>query len=167
MANFKGGFAFNNGPAKAEVEQAPDGTLISCVNPVTGESLNAGNYSEIITGTAADIFHTNNYDTTVLASGLLDGSISALATVDCTALGKGTYTIPLTSREILSSPVIMGMYTELEAVDPFAVEAYWYWTEDTSARGMWSYDQNGIVPLTDYMSLLPASITIYHHPMPE
>lgn len=42
MANFKGGFAFNNEAAKVEVEQAPDGTLISCVNPVTGESLNAG-----------------------------------------------------------------------------------------------------------------------------
>lgn len=42
MANFKGGFAFNNEAAKVEVEQAPDGTLISCVNPVTGEELAAG-----------------------------------------------------------------------------------------------------------------------------
>lgn len=42
MANFKGGFAFNNEAAKVEVEQAPDGTLISCVNPVTGESLGGG-----------------------------------------------------------------------------------------------------------------------------
>lgn len=39
MANFKGGFTFNNEAAKVEVEQAPDGTLMSCVNPVTGESL--------------------------------------------------------------------------------------------------------------------------------
>jgi len=42
MDNFKGGFAFNNEAAKVEVEQAPDGTLISCVNPVTGESLGGG-----------------------------------------------------------------------------------------------------------------------------
>lgn len=42
MANFKGGFAFNNEAAKVEVEQAPDGTLISCVNPVTGEELGGG-----------------------------------------------------------------------------------------------------------------------------
>ena len=42
MANFKGGFAFNNEAAKVEVEQAPDGTLISCVNPVTGGSLGGG-----------------------------------------------------------------------------------------------------------------------------
>lgn len=42
MASFKGGFAFNNEAAKVEVEQAPDGTLISCVNPVTGESLGGG-----------------------------------------------------------------------------------------------------------------------------
>lgn len=32
MANFKGGFAFNNEAAKVEVEQAPDGTLIIKVN---------------------------------------------------------------------------------------------------------------------------------------
>lgn len=44
MANFKGGFAFNNEAAKAEVEQAPDGTLISCVNPVTGEGIGGNTY---------------------------------------------------------------------------------------------------------------------------
>lgn len=42
MANFKGGFAFNNEAAKVEVEQAPDGTLVSCINPVTGEELGGG-----------------------------------------------------------------------------------------------------------------------------
>jgi hypothetical protein len=51
MANFKGGFAFNNEAAKAEVEQAPDGTLISCVNPVTGESLGGGGSSDFSTAT--------------------------------------------------------------------------------------------------------------------
>ena len=47
MANFKGGFAFNNEAAKVEVEQAPDGTLISCVNPVTGEELGGGGVGEV------------------------------------------------------------------------------------------------------------------------
>lgn len=48
MANFRGGFAFNNEAAKVEVEQAPDGTLISCVNPVTEESLGGGGGSVTI-----------------------------------------------------------------------------------------------------------------------
>lgn len=42
MANFKGGFTFNNEAAKVEVEQQPDGTLVSCMNPVTGEELSGG-----------------------------------------------------------------------------------------------------------------------------
>lgn len=53
MANFKGGFAFNNEAAKVEVEQAPDGTLISCVNPVTGESLGGGGDLGLIVEPAA------------------------------------------------------------------------------------------------------------------
>lgn len=57
MANFKGGFAFNNEAAKVEVEQAPDGTLISCVNPVTGESLGGGGGAEIFT----PIFRITNH----------------------------------------------------------------------------------------------------------
>lgn len=51
MVNFKGGFAFNNEAAKVEVEQAPDGTLISCVNPVTGEELGGGGGFEPFSGT--------------------------------------------------------------------------------------------------------------------
>lgn len=59
MANFKGGFAFNNEAAKVEVEQAPDGTLISCVNPVTGESLGGGDSSLFVEPVAGSSFIGN------------------------------------------------------------------------------------------------------------
>ena len=47
MTNFKGGFAFNNEAAKVEVEQSPNGALISCINPVTGESMGGGNPNSV------------------------------------------------------------------------------------------------------------------------
>lgn len=88
MANFRGGFAFNNEAAKVEVEQAPDGTLISCVNPVTGESI--GGTTEVITGTAAAPFPDmtqDEYDQ--LISDMADGHAAAVMIIDATATGLG------------------------------------------------------------------------------
>ena len=89
MANFKGGFAFNNEAAKVEVEQAPDGTLISCVNPVTGEELGGG-ATDVITGTVAAPFPDmtqDEYDQ--LISDMADGHAAAVMIIDATATGLG------------------------------------------------------------------------------
>lgn len=51
MADFKGGFRFNNGSAAAEVEQNADGSLVSCRNPITGESIGgSGDFTLIPAG---------------------------------------------------------------------------------------------------------------------
>ena len=78
MANFKGGFAFNNEAAKVEVEQAPDGTLISCVNPVTGESLGGGGgFSQY--GSALTI--TNGYNANLSISYIVVGESGEINTI--------------------------------------------------------------------------------------
>lgn len=78
MANFKGGFAFNNEAAKVEVEQAPDGTLISCVNPVTGEELGGGGDASVANVTFknvnASLSPTVTLATTFYSSTLGDAS---------------------------------------------------------------------------------------------
>lgn len=88
MANFKGGFAFNNEAAKVEVEQAPDGTLISCVNPVTGESI--GGTTEVITGTAEVPFPDMTLDEyNQLITDMASGHAAAVMIIDATATGLG------------------------------------------------------------------------------
>lgn len=90
MANFKGGFAFNNEAAKAEVEQAPDGTLISCINPVTGESLSGGGTTEVITGTADVPFpDMTSAEYNQLIRDMYAGNAAATMIIDATALGLG------------------------------------------------------------------------------
>ena len=92
MANFKGGFAFNNEAAKVEVEQAPDGTLISCVNPVTGESLGGGGGGEIFTPVFRITNHTGATKTVSFytyytsADGIVMGSRSQSITNNNSAL---------------------------------------------------------------------------------
>lgn len=168
MADFIGGFNFNNDAAVVEVGVDKDGTLEFCRNPVTGEEMGgADNYVETITGTAADVFNTNDYYTDALAEGLLDGSISAIVTSDFSVLGKGTYKCPLYTRQNLDTKVVIAQYTELEADDPLAVQTWWYKVEGGSGMMMASYDQNGLVNLNTVAQMVPVSINIYHHPMPE
>ena len=96
MANFKGGFAFNNEAAKVEVEQAPDGTLISCVNPVTGESLGGGGGGGSVTisltnpvgassFTACEIEAVDEYGTPSEVIGNITSATGSI-TLDCPAM---------------------------------------------------------------------------------
>ena len=162
MANFRGGFAFNNEAAKVEVEQAPDGTLISCVNPVTGEGLNAGNSKEVITGTAAAPF--GDYTVAELAAGLIAGDISIFANIDASALGisapiKGPVyaltsgnTITMDGASFSSSPELLMAYAALWDVN--------------NAPSLRMYNNGTVTDASAYMSAITSTVTIYHHPMP-
>lgn len=162
MANFKGGFAFNNEAAKVEVEQAPDGTLISCVNPVTGESLSAGNSYEVITGTADAPF--GDYTVIELAEALAAGNISIMASIDASALG-------------IQNPIIGPIYQTLGAdglimdgasftSGPTLAMAYsTHWYADGRPQ-LFMYNSGTNTDATAYMSAITSRVTIAHHPMP-
>lgn len=161
MANFKGGFAFNNEAAKVEVEQAPDGTLISCVNPVTGQSMSSGNYSEVINGTADAPF--GDYTVMDLAEELVGGNISIFARIDASALGiqdpiigpiyssLGTDMLIMDGASFISGPTLSRAY-----------DAQWY--SDGSSK-LFMYNSGITTDATAYMSAITSTVTILHHPM--
>ncbi len=163
MANFKGGFAFNNGAAKVEVEQAPDGTLISCVNPVTGESMSAGNYSETYTGTAAEIEYGS---ATRLDNLIRTRAASIYFTFDLTAMGLGSITVMVShvinnalyadNLRVVSSD-INGFYCEME--QDLGVKV--------SADSLILFNEGVATDGTAYAASVPATMTINYHPMPE
>ena len=159
MANFKGGFAFNNEAAKVEVEQAPDGTLISCVNPVTGESLGGGNYSEVIEGTLAAPF--GDYTISDLAASFQTGDISGVISVDGSSLG-------------ILDPIRIVLYS---TIDPLAIvaESAGISQSAVSKAVQVNWRSDGVNQYRGYMSntvidlpgTLPTEVKLYHHPMPE
>lgn len=173
MANFKGGFAFNNEAAKVEVEQAPDGTLVSCVNPVTGESLGgADNYSQVIEGTLAAPF--GNYQPVSIGRAIYNGGVSGLIAVDASSLG-------------ITAPIIIPLW--IGASDPSDIEGSingvtassvsMQYSGDTpvgtvsSAQLIWRTAVDYILAAYmggQYVNLpdtLPTTVTLYWHPMPE
>ena len=175
MANFKGGFAFNNEAAKVEVEQAPDGTLISCVNPVTGEDLNARNYVETFTGTAnaltplSAIPELSDPDdfAALLASGDVDIEISfdmsalggtiLIGTVATTKLSDGTILTPKVQNIVINgtntadgSLVSHINFSRISGL--IVMDSYLY------QSGSW-------VDMTTHLSAIPTVTKIYHHPM--
>lgn len=163
MDNFKGGFAFNNEAAKVEVEQAPDGTLISCVNPVTGESLAGGNYSETYEGTAADI-ECEIADS--LPQLVYTGAASIYFTFDLTAMGMGSITVMANQRlghvmiadnlRVVSSNV-NGFYCEMEQNQG----------SNVVANALILFSGGTATDGTAYAASVPATMTINYHPMPE
>lgn len=170
MANFKGGFAFNNGPAKVEVEQAPDGTLISCVNPVTGESLAGANYSEAFEGTAANL-GINGIDPSDLESELRDGNCSMRIYFDTTAIGWTSFYCDIFADE--TSSALHGFSHPSVSVAGSVTARYC----NPAARNVggsveWFCDMFNIASgvVTDgssYGSLIPTRTIISYHPMPE
>lgn len=172
MASFKGGFAFNNEAAKVEVEQAPDGTLISCVNPVTGESLGGGggrNYKQVITGTLGNPF--GDYTPVSIGRAIYNGGLSGIIDIDASALG-------------VTNPIIMPL--SFAANDPTDIEGSIYGVMASSAEFQSRQGQPiGILnaaqllwltsnEFSGYMdgqyfnlpSTLPTTVTLYWHPMP-
>jgi hypothetical protein len=168
MANFRGGFAFNNEAAKVEVEQAPDGTLISCVNPVTGESLGGDNRTETINATMANPFagYEHEFDLFGLnAKANFSGYIQA----DLTPLGGGVITMPFSVRQVGYS--IEALYgSPNQGNNPFMIDFVWVvsnlpdthveiYTADVLNEGQY-------VDAEPYASNITTITTIYYHPMP-
>ena len=168
MANFKGGFAFNNGPAKAEVEQAPDGTLISCVNPVTGEGLNAGNSKEVITGTTADPLP--GVKIRELADALEAGNASAIMNIDGTALGvTDRILLSVSTTQIFTGDTLLDLGVTVQAATILsnntlimAVDTRWFGAYPANNKQK-AYIGGTVADLP----ALPTVTNIYHHPMPE
>lgn len=159
MANFKGGFAFNNEAAKVEVEQAPDGTLISCVNPVTGESLNAGNSEEVIEGTLEAPF--GDHLIADLVAGFQSHELSGEIFVDGSSLGfPDPIRLPLS---YFGNGV--GIAAETASISASAVTAAVQanWTT-IGATYYKAYMNNTVVSLPGTLS---TEVKLYHHPMPE
>lgn len=164
MANFKGGFAFNNEAAKVEVEQAPDGTLVSCVNPVTGESLGGGeNYSKTYEGTAAEIIYEDAEDLVELFNA---GDVSISFTFDASAIG---FSLPITLN--VNQAIAPSLYANnivnnsgLNGISYLAVfNAGHYVRVDEFIM----VTNGEVTDGTSYASSIPAVMTVNFHPMPE
>lgn len=163
MANFKGGFAFNNEAAKVEVEQSPNGALISCINPVTGESMGGGNPNsvQVIEGTLANPFGDIAMDE--LQAAVISGNATAILEFNASALGFGTQK---TALYYYGDEELTASYAGLTPA--FSVAYYLRWN---SASGDLEYayvEEDGTV--TDVKTAaasLPSTLTIYLHPMPE
>lgn len=169
MANFKGGFAFNNGPAKVVVEQAPDGTLVSCVNPVTGESLNAENSKEEFTGFLSGILRNSFGSTSAdIITALQNGDISANIAVNASVIGADDFVAPICAVPYTGTmqPAVGFVYGGVSEEDYAIMLATFQWTGDTGASNLILINENGISSLMAYIQTIPCTLTIYHHPMP-
>lgn len=158
MVNFKGGFAFNNEAAKVEVEQAPDGTLISCVNPVTGEGLNAGNSEEVITGTLAAPF--GDHVIADLIAGFQAHDLSGEIFVDGSSMGfTNQIRLPLSYVGTGSG---IGAETATISSSAVTLATQVNWRRD-GVNQYRVYMSNTVV---DLPGTLPTEVKLYHHPMP-
>lgn len=169
MANFKGGFAFNNEAAKVEVEQAPDGTLISCVNPVTGEGLVTNNVEEF-EGTAANLIGDYPEATYIdnLLKDIYDGNVSIQITFDLSAASLPEMTIWGAGDTIhkfygadLDPTYVTGVYfeggeTAIALDDGTAFRLY---------AGLYKLTNGSSSDMTEYGAMIPTVTKIYHHPM--
>lgn len=165
MANFKGGFAFNNEAAKVEVEQSPNGALISCINPVTGESMGGGNPNsvQVITGTLANPFGDVNLAELITAFNT--GGASIFIAIDATVIGQGVFPdAPMnwTSDYGLSITGVTGNTSELLR----AALINWSSIDGTLTYAVMYTGASG-TDIESYASQMPTTLTIYWHPMPE
>lgn len=171
MANFKGGFAFNNEAAKVEVEQAPDGTLISCINPVTGESLAGGdNHSEQFEGTAAALFTNTDIgmDVEEFVEAIRDHNASIRVSYDLSAMGllepvvmEGYYDRNLGSVMVSTIQVYNGN------ADGFFGEYAGNHPDVLPVSALYQISGGTAVEMTASAAAIPAITTVYFHPMPE
>lgn len=176
MANFKGGFAFNNEAAKVEVEQAPDGTLISCVNPVTGESLGGGNYSEVITGTADSILTSTDLEwltMTALRQKIESHEIDVEIEFDLSALEAG---MKITSNVLVPKVTgeDIGLYFSVALDSPLGIQGFISSFAGASgtpyviqAANLSTITNGTATNITAYAANIPTKTTICYHPMPE
>lgn len=180
MANFKGGFAFNNEAAKVEVEQSPNGALISCTNPVTGESMGGGNPNsvQVVEGTVGDIFPVGTLtleELAALGSAMESNSASIILTIDATELGiTDPVTVPLMfyrqdemhiyyNGAVMSSGESVANGLNISYELQFATPVLSILSQISIA--------NGAGTITDLRSIItqvnvPTSTAIYWHPMP-
>lgn len=179
MANFKGGFAFNNEAAKVEVEQSPNGALISCINPVTGESMGGGNPNsvQVITGTMASVWDDLPIeDGNRFAELFRQGGVSAQMVGDLTALGESEIKLSTCNSFITTqdnSNIASIVFGNLRLNNPpfMAFETIFSWELTSNgyikAVGIYSYINGEVIDISEHASQIPTTLTIYWHPMPE
>ena len=175
MANFKGGFAFNNEAAKVEVEQAPDGTLISCVNPVTGESLAGANYKEVYEGTAASILTSADVEWLTSISELKNKieshDIEVEIEFDLNALEAG---MKITSNVLVpkATGINVGLDFSVAIDSPLGLQGLISSFSGASgppyvilAANLNTITNGTTTNITSYAANIPTKTTIYYHPM--
>ena len=175
MANFKGGFAFNNEAAKVEVEQSPNGALISCINPVTGESMGGGNPNsvQVIAGTLDNPF--GDVDISELILALENNGANAVLNADITAIGYTGIVLPLAvavygDAGILatySSDIVFEKLTIAQAYYNYDFEDNFILNKADQVVGDYDNHEFTATDIKSYASLIPTTLTIYWHPMPE
>lgn len=169
MVNFKGGFAFNNEAAKVEVEQAPDGTLISCVNPVTGESLGgSNNYKETYSGTMAAPFNPDwlESDFILLCDAVSKGNASIIIDIDASASSMGhlvTACLGVVVGEQGEDSFILAQICD--AVNRNGMTASWEGRGVITVAGVLLNGNYSDVKIA--AENFPTVTTIYYHHMPE
>ena len=181
MANFKGGFAFNNEAAKVEVEQSPNGALISCINPVTGESMGGGNPNsvQVIEGTVGDLFPVGTLtleELEALEIAMESNSASIILTMDATELGiTDPIIVPLMSYRqdemhnyyngaVMTSGQSVASGLNISYELQFASPVLSVLTQVNIADGAGTITD---LRTTIEQVNIPTSTAIYWHPMPE
>lgn len=175
MANFKGGFAFNNEAAKVEVEQSPNGALISCINPVTGESMGGGNPNsvQVITGTLDNPFGSEGLELMYnLSDAIKLGNASAKLSFSGESMGyPRTFIAPIVETDYHKTGIMLATPKNIPA-DIVALWAEWSPVNNmiNSECIMWNSDNHSFEPVylpEEQMLAISTTLTIYWHPMPE
>lgn len=176
MANFKGGFVFNNEAAKVEVEQSPNGALISCINPVTGESMGGGNPNsvQVIEGTLESVWNDlSTEDASRFDEAFNQGGASAQLVCDLSNFGVGD-AVKLSAYFVDASPLPTIEFGTLYITNTphSALEVDFVWTSDSGTGthikllNIARFLNNEITDMSEYAPLVPTTLTIYWHPMP-
>lgn len=120
--------------------------------------------TQIITGTVENPFGNMSYDAiSKLCSDMALGSASAKFEFDASALGFSTYLQPMWTY---NDGEIHSVGTDITASSSLCNEMRWDDYGDGWLLGKAYLEQNGVITdLKQYASLVPSTLTIYHHPI--
>ena len=121
-------------------------------------------YKEVITGTVENPFGNMSHDAiSKLCSDMAHGSASAKFEFDASALGFSTYWQPMWTYY---SDCIYSVGTDITASSSLCNEMRWGDYDDVWLLSKAYLEQNGVITdLKQYASLVPSTLTIYHHPI--
>lgn len=164
------------------IEANKSGDVISARNLINGIEYVGGsnpNRVQVIQGTLENIFdNIPYYVLSDFGNYLLNGTVSALITIDGTDLGYDLITIPVYANVAYSNAIFadgVSYYVgESGNVKPpvLSVVIQWVWQSffslEVASVVTWANESTvSVVDIKPYASQIPTTLTIYWHPMPE